>query len=241
MSKRQEIVERRRKRKRQQRLTMIMVMSGVALIVAAILMLPTIRGTVLPAGNFIRPKLYHRPLTSGNAFGDPDAPVVIEEFSDFGCSHCATFSEGTGKQIAEEYGANGQVYFIFRSTGEFLRHPLTPLAAEAAYCAADQEMFWEYHDILFANQYTLFADPYQNIDKDLVAFAETLELDIDQFKTCFDNREYRARVQQDEVDVRETGATGTPVFVINGRVVKGALPYEDFEAIIEQELERAGN
>jgi protein-disulfide isomerase len=241
MSKRQEIRERRRKKQRQQSLMMVMIISGVALIVAALLMLPTIRGTLLPIDDFTRPELYRRPLTSGSTFGDPNAPVVIEEFSDFGCSHCATFSEGTARQIAEDYAASGKVYFIFRSTGDFLRNPLTSLAAEAAYCAADQDMFWEYHDLLFTNQYLLFANPNQSIDGYLVAFAESLELDTAQFGTCLDEHQHRAQVQQDEVDTREAGIKGTPSFLINGRLVRGALPYEDFKAYIEQLLVKAGN
>jgi protein-disulfide isomerase len=204
-------------------------------------MLPTIRGTLLPAGGFSHPELYRRPLTSGNTFGDPNAPVVIEEFSDFGCSHCATFALETARQITEEYVESGEVHFIFRSTGDFLGNPQTSFAAEAAYCAADQDMFWEYHDLLYANQYLLFADPYQDINGYLVAFAEALELDTDQFETCIDDHQHRARVEQDETDTLKAGFKGTPGFLVNGRIVRGALPYEDFQTIIEQELAKAGN
>ena len=142
MTQRDAIRERRRKRKQQQRMITIMIVAGVALIAVAIIMVPTIMRNFESVGEFAQPESNPRPLANNNTMGDPNAPIIIEEFSDFGCNHCADFAFGTAEQIAQDYVATGQVYFISRSSGNLLNNPNTQKAAEAAYCAADQNMYW---------------------------------------------------------------------------------------------------
>ncbi|MBC8503279.1 MAG: hypothetical protein H8D34_00345 [Chloroflexi bacterium] len=97
MQNRQAIRERQRKRKKQQRMTTILVVSGVALIIAAILMLPTIQRSLTPIGGIVVPELFPRPYTSGQAIGDSHAPRVIERLSCFGCRTLAYVYETTVK------------------------------------------------------------------------------------------------------------------------------------------------
>jgi len=236
MTNRQAIKERRRRQKKQKRLTTILIISGAVLIVAALLAFPVIKYALTPVGEFVQPQLRPRPMANGNTMGDPNAPVLIEEFSDFGCGYCGVFPQETGAEIEDIYVSAGQVYFISRSSGSLTGHPNTPLAAEAAYCAADQNKYWEYQDIVFANQRTLFADLNTKIDKYLVAFAESLGLDVETFGDCMDSRKYRDRVRQDELDAIKDNISATPSFLINGTLLEGAQPFAEFEKIIEVEL-----
>jgi len=237
MGKRQEIRERRKKIKRRQRLTMVLFVSGVALIFVALLVGPTIGQALTPVGDYVIPEFYKHPMTSANMMGDPNAPVVIEGYSDFGCGHCASFAETTSKQLSEEFIKTGKVFFIFHSVGGLIGSQTTPIAAEAAYCAGDQNKFWEFHDTIFANQYQLFfADPKTDIKKYFGSFAEDLGLDIDAFQSCIDGGKYRDKVSQDEADARKAGVDGTPTFFINGEVIRGAQPYEVFKRAIESKL-----
>ncbi len=240
MTNRQAIRERQKRRKRQQRMTTMLIISGAALIIAAIFMMPTIRDTLTPVAEFVQPELNPRPMSQANAMGDPNAPVVIEEFSDFGCGHCGTFALEAGEEIVAQYVATGKVYFIYSSAGSILGHPNTPIAAEAAYCAGDQNKFWEYHDIVFANQTALFANLNAKIDKTLSAFAEALGMDVADFETCMDRGKYSDQVQQDGVEARQAGINSTPSFVINGKLVVGNLPFEQFQTEIEAALAAAG-
>ena len=224
MSSRKDIQERRRKRRQQQRMITMMMITGVALIFVAVLLLPTIRGTFFPVGDYVQPELNPRPMADGSTMGDPNAPVTIVDFSDFGCSHCATFAETTAEQIVENYVATGDVRFEFRSVGALLNNPNTTLAAEAAYCAADQNMFWEYHDILFANQFTLFSNPSTEIGNYLSEFANHLEMDVDTFESCLETGKHKEQVSQDEIDALEGGINSTPSFLINGVLFVGNLP-----------------
>ncbi len=235
MTQRDAIRDRRRKRKQQQRMVTIMIVAGIALIAVAIIMIPTVMRSLQTVGDFDQPELNPRPMANDNRMGDPNAPVIIEEFSDFGCGHCADFAQGSGERIAEDYVATGQVYFISRSAGDFNDSP-SDIAAEAAYCAADQGMFWEYHDIIFANQGTLFYSGITYIDNHLVAFAEALDLDMDQFNACFEDGENRGRVLQDGNDARAKDIHSTPSFFINGTLIRGNVPYEEFQAAIDAAL-----
>ncbi len=236
MQSRQKIQERRRQRKKQQRVTTILVVSGVALILAAILMLPTIRQSLVPVGEIIHPELVARPMTAGNAMGDPNAPVVIEEFSDFGCGHCANFSKGSGLELANSYVAEGQVYFISRTVGGLLGSTVSQALGEAAYCAGDQEKFWEYHDYIFANQAALYSDPNAPVDNYISSFAEALQLDMEAFDACVSGNDYRQQVQQDQIDATRAGINSTPSFLVNGQLLVGNQPFSEFQAAIEAAL-----
>ncbi len=236
MQSRQAIQERRRKRKQQQRVTVILVVSGFALILAAILVIPTVQRSLTPLGEIIVPDLSSRPNASGNAMGDPDAPVVIEEFSDYGCGHCADFAQSTGELIAETYVADGQVYFISRSVGSMLSPTTSPQLAEAAYCAGDQNKYWEYHDLIYANQIALYSSQNALVDRYMQSFAEELSLDMDAFNTCLDDNKFQDQVQQDQLDAAQAGINSTPSFLINGQLVIGNRPAEEFQAIIDAAL-----
>jgi protein-disulfide isomerase len=129
------------------------------------------------------------------------------------------------------------VYFISRSTGNLLNNPNTQLAAEAAYCAADQGMYWEYSDLIYANQRLLFYGGVYYIDNYLNAFADTLDLDINTFEDCLGKGKYEDRVLTDGNDARLVGINSTPSFLINGTLVRGNLPYQEFQAYIDGALE----
>jgi protein-disulfide isomerase len=236
MSQRDAIRERRRKRQQQQRMVVIMMVAGVALIAAAIIMAPTLLRNIETVGEFAQPELNPRPMADDNTMGDPNAPVVIEEFYDFGCSHCAAFAQGNEEKIVEDYVATGQVYFVSRSAGNILNNPQTQTAAEAAYCAADQGMYWEYHDIVFANQSLLFYSGVTYIENYLEAFAKDLGLDTNQFSDCLSNGDHHERMLQDGNAARAAGINSTPSFLINGTLVRGNVPYEEFQAQISGAL-----
>jgi protein-disulfide isomerase len=180
-------------------------------------------------------------MVEGNTMGNPNAPVKFVEYSDFGCSHCKNFAEGTAELIVEDYVTTGKVLVEYRSVGGLIGSQITPLAAEAAYCAGDQGEFWAYHDYLFANQITLFLNPQGNFENYLQAFAEDLGLDLDEFNQCYDGHKYSERVQQDELDARRAGISSTPSFLINDQLIVGNLPYESFQRTIEAELAEAGS
>ena len=241
MSKRQMMREKRQRQAKMQRLGVIGIVIVVALLVAVFLIYPTLQ----PVGDIVKSDPGEHPMANDNAMGDPNAPIRIEEFSDFQCPYCARFHAQTESQLINTYVTDGTVYFVYRSFGNFIGAE-SQAAAEAAYCAGDQNKFWEYHDILFANQTGENVGAFST--RRLQAFAETLSLDMGAFNSCFNSGKYTDRVQQDKADGTAAGVTGTPAFVIsytvNGeqkqRLIAGALPFSEFQTDIEGALAEMG-
>jgi len=112
-------------------------------------------------------------------------------------------------------------------------HQFAQQAAEATECADDQGKFWEYHDKVFENQAAIDVDS-------LKGYAAELDLDTATFNDCLDSGKQSAEVEKDSQDAQSYGATGTPAFFINGQLVSGALPFEQFRQVIDQALAAEG-
>jgi protein-disulfide isomerase len=169
------------------------------------------------------------PNPAGMSLGDPNAPVKVEEFSDFQCPYCAQFALNAQAGFIEKYVKTGKVYFTYIPFS-FIG-PESVRAAEAAYCAADQNKFWEFHDALFKNQGGENTGVFS--DNKLIGFAQKTGLNMAEFRSCFDSGKYKEKVQTDLNDGKARGVTGTPSFIVNGQkpVFANAL-----ESAIEQAL-----
>jgi len=161
--------------------------------------------------------------------GDPDAPVTIVEFADFQCPYCGV-AEATLKRVLEKY--QGKVQFGFRDFPLRELHPQAQSAAEASRCAGDQGKFWEYHDVLFANQGDLSQNAYAE-------HARKIGLDVARFQACLDSGRFKPLIESDLQSGMAAGVTGTPAFYVNGAMLSGAQPASEFESIIDSELANA--
>lgn len=177
--------------------------------------------------NLEPPRLSVQTSSTDPARGPATAPVTIVEFSDFQCPFCRQAAP-TLQKIQKTFG--DRVRLIYRDA-PLPNHPEAFVAAEAAQCAHDQGRFWEYHDVLFANQQALERSR-------LTEYAAAAGLDQGRFSTCLEDGRFRTRVEQDLGDAQAYGIASTPTFFINGRVVMGALPYDRLERIIQEELAR---
>jgi len=238
-SKRQAIREQREKKQRQQRITIILVLAGVAILIAAFLIIPSIQRANAPVGNIVTAVPKDRPMVDGTAMGDPNAPVLIQVFEDFQCPSCRQYSQDVEPAVVETYVATGKVRY------EFHQYPFlddrvatkeSDQAANASMCAAEQGRFWDYHDILFANWNGENQGSFA--DKRLVAFAETIGLNMDQFNSCFDSNKYKAQIDADLNLGTQLGVTGTPSVFVNGKIVRpGYIPsFQDIQQAVEAAL-----
>jgi len=182
--------------------------------------------------------------------GNPNADLVVIEFSDFQCPFCGKFYKTAEGQIIEKYVKTGKVRFEYRDFAFLGEESI--LAAEAARCAGEQDKFWQYHNYLFENQKgenqgTFSAD---NLKK----FASNLNLDRNKFDVCLDSRKYRKDVEDANIEARNFGVESTPTILIgrlpmiikggaggiseikNGKVILGAYPFETFDATISNLL-----
>jgi protein-disulfide isomerase len=163
------------------------------------------------------------------ALGPANAPVTLVEFSDFQCPFCLRVTP-TLKRLREAYG--DRIRIVWKDFPLTTIHPEAFKAAEAAHCARDQGKFWEYHDVLFANQQALQPEF-------LKKYAADLGLNATTFATCLDTAKYADRIQEQMGIGTGLGVGSTPSTFVNGRLVSGAVPFETFSAIIDEELERA--
>jgi protein-disulfide isomerase len=161
----------------------------------------------------------------GPTKGTADAKVTIVEFSDFECPFCSKAEESV-TQVEEKYA--GKVRVVYRHF-PLSFHSHAQKAAEAAACAEEQGKFWEMHKQLFANQRALEV-------ADLKSHAAAIGLDAAKFADCLDNSKTKAKVEADAKAGSEAGVNGTPAFFINGKVLSGALPFSEFEKVINAEL-----
>jgi protein-disulfide isomerase len=134
--------------------------------------------------------------------------------------------------LFREYVDTGKVKFVYKHMAILGQESVW--AAEASECAADQGKFWEYHDLVFDRQAGENQGAF-NKDK-LLAMAQELKLDMAQFEPCLKNDQTQGRVQADTQEGQQVGVRGTPTFFVNGRAVVGAVPLQEFRAVIEQVL-----
>jgi len=238
-SKRQMVKEQRLRRQRQQRLAVVLTIAGIALLLTAFLVAPTIQRALEPVGEIVPITPVDRPQPNGTALGDPNAPVLIEVWSDFQCPACRIFAQEIAPQVIETYVASNQARFVYRhfpflDDNSFSKE--SDQAANASMCAAEQNRFWDYHDILFANWNGENAGAFS--DKRLEAFAESLGLDMQAFRACFRENSYKSQIEQDLQDGIRAGVDGTPSVFVNGvMLTPGKVPsFQDVAVAVESAL-----
>ncbi len=248
MSKRQEFREKRRRTEMRNRLLVIGLIVAGALLVAFVLVYPQVR----PIAAIQAATQRSRPNVSRNTTGDPNAPVKLTEFSDFQCPYCRQFWTDTEAQVIEAYVTTGKVLFTYRSAGNWVSQNIgqggveSQNAAMAAYCAADQNKFWEMHDALFTN--VLGEDAGSFTERRLQSIAQSIGLDMNAFNSCYSSNKYSDQVTKDYQDAIAAGIQGTPFFVVsytaNGQTqtatIDGAQSIDVFKQELDKDLAAAG-
>jgi protein-disulfide isomerase len=145
--------------------------------------------------------------------GPKDAKVVMIEFTDFECPFCAR-AHSTVNRVLNEY--KGKIKFVRRDF-PLPFHKNAMGAHMAANCSNDQNKYWEYSELVWK-------------------LAAEKKLDMAAFNKCLDSKKYEAEINKDMADGSKVGVRGTPAFFINGKMISGARPFEDFKKIIDKEL-----
>ncbi len=172
------------------------------------------------------------------ALGAKDAKVTIIYFSDPQCPFSERFENNTYPQIYDAYIKANKIKFAYRHYPLTSIHPNSQKASEAGECANEQNKFWEYQKILFENQSTW--SPQSSVDavNSFTDYADELNLNTDQFRSCLNTNKYEENVQKDITGGNQAGVDGTPTFFINGQRLVGAQPFDRISALIEQELKK---
>ena len=173
-------------------------------------------------------------LKGSTILGNPNAKITIVEFGDYQCTFCYKFHNDVMKKINEKYIKSGEVNFVYKDFP--LNGKSSILAAEASYCAQQQNQFWTYHDILYDNwggENTGWIT-----QKVLTNFAKESGVDLEKFNSCMKNSEFKQKVLYNEQFAKEININATPSFLIFNdndvyRIV-GAQPFEQFELTVQE-------
>jgi protein-disulfide isomerase len=171
--------------------------------------------------------------------GREDAKLTMIEFSDYQCPYCGRHAREVEPQIQKEYIDTGKLRHVFFDMPLESIHKFAFRAAEAVRCAEAQGKFWEMHDRLFANQ--------QALDK-LSDQAKALGLDVPKFDACMKSNQFVGAIRQDMAVAQKLGVSGTPSFLLaqtdtkipekvtGFELLRGALPFASFKAVIDKAL-----
>ncbi|HQR29552.1 MAG TPA: thioredoxin domain-containing protein [Anaeromyxobacteraceae bacterium] len=175
--------------------------------------------------------IYRIPVDDSPAKGPSDALVTIVESSDFECPFCKRVGP-TMKQIAEAYP--GKVRFVFKHNPLAFHAKALPaaIAAEEGRTQGGSAKFWEMHDRLFDSAPALDRPALEEV-------ARAAGLDMTAFRKALDENRHEARIRRDQALVTSVGAGGTPTFFVNGRKIAGAVPFDAFKIVVDEELAKA--
>lgn len=209
---------------------------GIIVAIAVYVSMP--KAPVKGAGD---PSLVRPVSASDHILGNPAAPVVIVEYSDFDCDFCKGFHD-TLHQIVANAGTNGKVAWVFRHFPLSEIHPNAFSHARASECAATtsgNDAFWKFGNALFASQP---ADPSRYGE-----LASSAGISGNAFASCYSTASTTldARITADRQNALDVGATGTPysIILVNGsagwrmfEVMNGAYSYDAVKQLVDEAL-----
>jgi protein-disulfide isomerase len=170
-----------------------------------------------------------------HVLGNPNAPIVIIEYSDIECPFCKQFHV-TMQQIIDEYGRDGRVAWVYRHFPLTQLHPNAPRLAEASECVAEiggNTAFWSFLDEVFIVAPGNTPFPMNRLNE----VARTVGVDENAFTECLESGRYRARIEQQFNDALASGGQGTPfnIIIAGDEIIPipGAQPYATIKQIIE--------
>ena len=171
----------------------------------------------------------------GYLLGSPSAPVEVVEYADFECPSCGQFATVTEPDVRSRLVNTGKIRVRFLDF-PLAMHKNTWDASLAASCANDQGKFWEMHDQMFATQDKWNGEATSNPRKVFKGLAEGLHLDMAKYGACMDKETHRPQIQANEQEGERRGVSSTPSFAIGGHIYPGALPFDQFNKLVEAEL-----
>jgi protein-disulfide isomerase len=220
----------------------MVMLTGAALLVGLVIVgFMMLNRPTPPSVNDLEPPAAEIPagvLIDGRAMGNPDAKVTIEIWSDFQCPACRAFATNIEPQTIEQYVATGKVRLVYRDAAFQGQKSSSPYdesvqAAAAARCAADQGLFWQMHNWLFANwngeNQGAFAAPR------LTAIATAAGLDLTEYEACMAAGDKQAAVIAETNQGVAAGINQTPTLIINGEKLVGSpRTFAEFALILDQ-------
>jgi protein-disulfide isomerase len=171
-----------------------------------------------------------------NVVGSPDAPIVVQLWEDFLCPSCQSFAATIKPQLFDSYVKNGQVRVEYHYFPLQQHNPGAMMAALAAECAADQGMFWPYHDRVF--QMARAEQQGATGFDDLVSYAAGMGMDENRFRTCLSTQEHSDTVNSSLAQAQQMQLQFTPSVIVGDTLLQD-YSFPSLSAEIDRQLAQA--
>lgn len=202
-----EVVKKNRSKQKRQDFWVILTISLIALAIVGVIVV-----SKLPKG-VATITSSEKPNANGLNMGNPNASVKVIEFADFQCPYCQLYWQDVEPTIIKDYIATNKIYYTYSPMAFIGQESID--AEEAAYCANDQNAFWQYRDYLLNNHTAENAGDFTQ-DK-LIEFARKLNLDVNTFKSCLTSGKYVKQVNDNNTYAQQQGVNSTPTIMVNGK------------------------
>jgi len=231
LSKRQALRAERKKKELQRRILIIGSILVVALVITGLIIIPSNQNITEQTSNIFEITPVNYQTADGTSIGNPDAAIKLQLFEDFKCSACQGYQQNIEPQVIKELAEKGRIQYTFHQfpfMDDQTAFKDSDNAALASECAAEQNRFWDYKDILFANMNFIMGE---FSDEKMLAMAKSLKLDLKEFETCYHEGRYLDKINADIELSRDLEVAGTPTLLINGENISpGRVP--TFEQIL---------
>ena len=154
--------------------------------------------------------------------------MQVIQFSSYYCSHCKNFSDNIEPGFIRDYVESGFVYYRYVNLPAESED--SQRAATASYCAAEQNRFFDYKDLLYT--YSAAKDGFSL--ENLIKYADLIDLNISNFESCLNDAEFRNDLAQDLQLAQEVGVTATPSFLVNDRLVYSNDLFSTIDSLIPE-------
>jgi protein-disulfide isomerase len=172
----------------------------------------------------------------GYLLGSDTAKVEVSIYADFQCPGCQQFETIQFPTVRQQLIETGLVRWRYRDF-PLAMHPHARVAAHAAACADEQGRFWPMHDALYASQSTW--SPMRNAVGAFSDLAKSIGVEVSRYDECMQSAKYAGRIQASSAEGIKLGVTGTPNFLIGGRLYQDAMPSDSIRAIVMRALTAA--
>lgn len=170
----------------------------------------------------------------GHVIGSDSAKLEVVEFADFECPACGNFATLTEPDVRTRLVNTGQIRFRFIDF-PLQMHPNARAAHMAAWCAGEQNKFWEMHDAIFAVQDRWSGYATRRPNRVFSELAKNVGVNMDQYESCVSSNKYAGQIQANVDEGIRQQVNGTPTFFY-GRIKSGPVSYDEFKKYVDQAL-----
>ena len=169
----------------------------------------------------------------GRVMGDTAAKTWVVIASDFQCPYCRQWHDESYRNFIAEYVRSGKVKVAYLNF-PLGQHQNAVPAAQAAMCASVQNKFWQFHDALFDSQKRW--EEMQNTRPVMDSIARAVGVDFASWSKCVDSNKMLPLIFADRDRAATAGVSSTPSFLIQGRIIAGAVPLDELRPVIDSAI-----